>query len=199
VIHHKLFPTNVFLYDNLVSEDYLYKIKNSILEDNSKSDTSSNWQSSYELHTTVEFRAFANLVLSKNERILKSLGYHFDRLQITDMWANVLKPGQMHEVHNHSNNFYSGVFYVSAEKTSGINFMDPRPQATVFLPKKDNNLDNTNIISYESQSNRMLLFPSWLSHWVPINKSEHDRISISWNIMIRGELGEHEDFQSTTF
>lgn len=196
MLHHKLFPTNIFLIDNLLSNEELSEMHKRVTFE--KEDTE-NWQSDYLLHHDVYFKNFAELVIIQNKKALKTLGYHFQNLEITDMWANVLRPGEMHTVHNHSNNFFSGVFYVYAHETSGINFSDPRPQASVFLPKKEDNLDNANVITYDSKSNRMLLFPSWLSHWVPINKSKHDRISISWNIMIRGEMGEHKDFQSANF
>jgi len=35
-------------------------------------------------------------------------------------------------------------------------------------------------------------------HWVPVNKSTKNRISISWNIQIKGQIGEHHEFQSAT-
>ena len=46
--------------------------------------------------------------------------------------------------------------------------------------------------------NRMVLFPSWLQHYVPKNNS-HDRISISFNVMLRGQVGRSENFQSNVF
>ena len=38
--------------------------------------------------------------------ICKTLEYSYDRLEITGMWANVLKPGESHPPHTHSNNFF---------------------------------------------------------------------------------------------
>ena len=51
---------------------------------------------------------------------------------ITDMWSNVLKPGETHSFHTHSNNILSGVFYVDAKQTSGIMFTDPRPKQVLY-------------------------------------------------------------------
>ena len=45
----------------------------------------------------------------------------------------------------------------------------------------------------------MLMFPSWLEHHVPINNSNIERISISWNVMFKGQIGVPEDFQSAEF
>ena len=35
----------------------------------------------------------------------------------------------------------------------------------------------------------LIIFPSWLEHDVPVNTSEFDRLSLSFNIMCRGEYG----------
>ena len=99
-----------------------------------------------------------------------------------------------------SNNFLSGVFYIDADNTSGITFQDPRPGANVILPRKKNDhIDNANLLHYKAKTNRIIIFPSWLVHWVPINQSQKDRISISWNIQIKGQLGERHEYQSGQF
>ena len=43
----------------------------------------------------------------------------------------------------------------------------------------------------------MMIFPAWLPHWVPINKMNGNRISISWNVMLQGKIG--QDKQSSTW
>ncbi len=49
--------------------------------------------------------------------ILDKLDYKADEIEITDMWANVLKKNETHQPHTHSNNFLSGVFYIDADDT----------------------------------------------------------------------------------
>jgi len=41
----------------------------------------------------------------------------------------------------------------------------------------------------------MYIFPSWLTHWVPINNTEYNRISVAWNVILRGEMGNKDEFQ----
>ena len=119
---------------------------------------------------------------------------------ITDMWSNVLKPGETHRPHTHSNNILSGVFYVDAEQTSGIIFTDPRPQAGVIQPDVTQQfVDNASLIKYDSMTNRMILFPSWLQHYVPKNNSNDNRISIAFNVMLRGQVARPDNFQSNKF
>ena len=60
-------------------------------------------------------------------------------------------------------------------------------------------IDNSNLLSYKSQANRAIIFPSWLQHWVPVNKSTRKRTSISWNIQLKGQVGEHNEYQSANF
>ena len=123
-----------------------------------------------------------------------------DTIEITGMWCNVLKPGETHQPHTHSNNFLSGVFYIDADNTSGITFQDPRPGANVILPrKKVDHIDNASLLHYKAKTNRIIIFPSWLVHWVPINRSTKDRISISFNIQVKGQLGERHEFQSAKY
>ena len=42
----------------------------------------------------------------------------------------------------------------------------------------------------------MLLFPAWLQHYIPSNDSNKNRISISFNIMLRGIIGKSTDYNS---
>ena len=49
-------------------------------------------------------------------------------------------------------------------------------------------------MSFDSQEGYGLIFPSWLQHWVP--QTNDERISIAWNIIIRGEYGEPNTLQN---
>jgi uncharacterized protein (TIGR02466 family) len=159
-----------------------------------------NWQSSPNLDKMDIFKDFTREVSKSSFEILDKLNYKADEIEITDMWANVLKQHETHQPHTHSNNFLSGVFYLDAgETTPGITFQDPRPGASVILPRKKIDNNNTNLLHYKAKTNRIIIFPSWLVHWVPTNLSTSNRISISWNIQIRGQLGEHHEFQSGNF
>ena len=60
-------------------------------------------------------------------------------------------------------------------------------------------MNNANLLNYKAKTNRIIIFPSWLVHWVPTNLSTSNRISISFNIQVKGQLGEHHEFQSGQF
>ena len=199
--HYKLFPTHLFVFDDFY-KDSVSEMKKYISDLWKKRDYDNNWQTkSADLQKKVEFVDFTKEIITANKTILgKVLKYYVEDIVITDMWANVLKPGEMHPPHTHSNNFLSGVWYLESDGNAGIEFKDPRGEAGVLVPRKSEvNIDNSEIISFVSTINRAIIFPAWFQHWVPINHSKKNRISISWNIQIKGQLGEHHEFQSANF
>ena len=199
--HYKLFPTHLFVFDDFYKQD-VGEMKRYISDLWKNRDYDNNWQTkSADLQKKVEFADFAKEIITTNKTILvKTLKYYVEDIVITDMWANVLKPGEMHPPHTHSNNFLSGVWYLESDGNAGIVFKDPRNEVGVIVPRKSvANIDNSEIISFVSTINRAIIFPAWFQHWVPINRSKKNRISISWNIQIKGQLGEHHEFQSANF
>ena len=196
MIHDRLFPTNIFIKENFYQN---YKdIENAVRKDYNLN--TPYWQSKPDLYKRREYEHFTKCVLSFTAEILDKMSYVYDGFRVTDMWSNVLKPGETHKPHTHANNLLSGVYYPYAEKTSGIIFMDPRPQASVIKPNmKEILMDNCDVYEYDSNTNKIIVFPSWLQHFVPINNSKTDRVSIAWNIQITGKVGKSEHFQSAEF
>ena len=199
--HQKIFATNLFLIDNFVAEKDTQGMKSYIGNLWKNRDYDNNWQTkSADLHKQVVFFNFCKIVTNATKKILDKLEYEVDDIVITDMWANVLKGNEHHPMHTHSNNFLSGTYYLQSDENASIVFHDPRPAADVIVPrKKETNMDNSSLLSYASRQNRAIIFPSWLPHWVQHNKSSNKRISIAWNIQIKGQVGEHHEFQSASF
>ena len=204
--HQKIFYTNLFVIDDFIptatnaEKERIEGMKKYISDLWSKRDYDDNWQTkSANLHKQKEFKFFADLIILTSKRIIEQLDYKVEDIIITDMWANVLKDTEHHPMHTHSNNFLSGTYYLQSDQGSSILFHDPRPGAMMTkLPEKNTTLNNSSMLSYASKQNRAVIFPSWLPHWVQQNKSKTKRISIAWNIQIKGQVGEHHEFQSAT-
>jgi|TARA_B100000745_G_scaffold256693_1_gene179502 uncharacterized protein (TIGR02466 family) len=198
--HQKIFPTNLFLIEEFYHSD-TNVMKKYIFDLWENRDYDNRWQTkSANLHKQKEFKEFTELVISTSKEILDKLKYDVEDIVITDMWANVLKSGENHPAHTHSNNFLSGVYYLHSSQGASIMFRDPRPAADVITPrKKETNVTNASLLRYASKQNRAIFFPSWLQHWVEPNKSTNNRISIAWNIQVKGQVGEHHEFQSANF
>lgn len=188
---HKCFPTvisefsyhsDIVLQEQMV--DYIKKTRKNHM-----------YHTDDTLHNMPHFMDLRDIILDVNKDHLKKLDYKYGYLEITGMWANCLSAGDSHPPHTHSNNFLSGVYYVQASKeTSPIQFFDPRAQSSVLVPRKKPNWNNSNMIQFDSVVGLGLIFPSWLQHWVPQNKD--NRISISWNIIVRGQYGEPNTLQN---
>ena len=148
-----------------------------------------------DLHRMSYFRSLADKVLEYSEKILKDGGYEFDKIEITNMWGNLLSKKESHPPHTHSNNIFSGVYYLRAsDQTAPIQFFDPRPQASVFKPRNRPNWNNSSMVQFDSVEGKGFIFPSWLMHWVPPTNGE--RVSVSWNIIARGDYGEPKSLQN---
>ena len=195
--HQKIFPTHLFLIDDFYNSD-ITAMKKYISDLWVNRDYDDRWQTrSANLHKQKEFKEFAELVISTSKEIINELKYDVEDIVITDMWATVLKTEEHHPAHTHSNNFLSGTYYLHSDQGASIMFQDPRPAAGVILPRmSEQTIATANLLTYASKQNRAIIFPSWLPHYVKPNKSKNKRISIAWNIQLKGQVGEHHEFQS---
>jgi len=196
---YKLFPTSVFSFKGRGVKDW--DLKEYFIKESSTSSNEGNWQGRADLHKDEMFFPLVDNIIQATKAATEGLKYDNNGksygYEITNMWGNILRKGQAHPPHTHSNNFWSGVYYITgSQKQSGIQFFDPRPQSQVLLPqKKEDNIDNGNLVSFPSAAGHGYVFPSWLVHWVPVQQDDELRISIAWNIVLRGEYGAEKDYQ----
>ena len=90
------------------------------------------------------------------------------------------------------------VFFATNESVLTTASRDTLRKQAAYM-RKNTTLNNSSVLSYASKQNRAVIFPSWLPHWVQQNKSKNKRISIAWNIQVKGQVGEHHEFQSADF
>ena len=202
VERHEFFPTCLYRFKHDFEENELKSLTKHI-EDNSLSEHNgqiikrTGSQTQNELHKIDTFANLTKTITDVTKTILKEQEY-MGEVEITNMWGNILRPQSQraHAPHSHSNNFLSCVFYLkTSSNTSPIQFFDPRPQSSVLKPRKSGfNTLNSDMAEFQSETGWGVVFPSWLVHWVPETKDE--RISIAWNIIVRGEYGEPNTLQN---
>lgn len=143
------------------------------------------WQSNQEIHKLEEFRDFILYVNDTVKTALQFLKIDYDAFEITGCWVNINAPGTSHRIHSHPNNFLSGVYYVQTQTGAGtINFHDPRIQTNIIRPPVTKlTAGNTDQVVVSVRNGTLLVFPSYLQHSVDPNKSDEERISVSFNIM----------------
>ena len=143
------------------------------------------WQSDQELHKLDEFADLVSCINSTTRRILRFLRIGYDAFEITGCWANISARWASHSIHSHPNNFLSGVYYVQTQPGADtIDFHDPRVQAGIIRPPViELTAQNTDQVVVRVKNGTLLVFPSYLQHSVDPNRSDKERISISFNIM----------------
>jgi uncharacterized protein (TIGR02466 family) len=143
------------------------------------------WQSIQTLHRLEDFKDLVACIHRTVAGILQFLRIGYDEFEITACWATVLTPGAEHKAHYHPNNFLSGVYYLRTHPGADtINFHDPRSQTGVLRPPvAELTAENTDQIVVRVKNGTLLVFPSFLQHSVDANRSQEERISISFNIM----------------
>ena len=149
------------------------------------------WQSSPNLHELEPLREFVSVVDDAGRLVLNFLRSGCDEIRVTGCWANVLTPGAAHRAHSHPNNYLSGVYYLSTRPGADtIAFHDPRRQTYVMrAPVTELTAQNTDQVVVEVSDGTLLVFPSWLEHSVDANRSEAERISLSFNLMFADFAG----------
>lgn len=144
-----------------------------------------NWQTDPVLQDLPAFHDLMATTIRIGKKICGFLQLKHDDLVVTGAWANVNPPGGRNSDHTHPNNFLSAVYYVSIPEGEGrITFSDPRPQAYAMMPPVQKFGPYTsNTVNFPVQPGRLVLFPSWLTHSVPVNRSGKERVSIAINLM----------------
>tara|TARA_Y100001968_G_scaffold231801_1_gene214531 strand:+ start:156 stop:782 length:627 start_codon:yes stop_codon:yes gene_type:complete len=202
VERHEFFPTCLYRFKHNFKDNELNNVvkhieDNSLSEQNGQVIKRTGSQTQDELHKIDTFSNLTKTIIDVSKTILDEQGY-MGEIEITNMWGNILRPQSQraHAPHSHSNNFLSGVFYIkTSDDTSPIQFFDPRPQSSVLKPRKSGfNILNSDMAEFQSEIGWGVVFPSWLVHWVPETKDE--RISIAWNVIVRGEYGEPNTLQN---
>jgi uncharacterized protein (TIGR02466 family) len=107
-------------------------------------------------------------------------------------WANVNRKSNFNGIHYHIGGFWSGVYYVAAElpedaKEDGlILFRNPTLSSiianTVPAPPALRDLFKAQL-AIRPAAGLMLIFPSWLEHWVTPHSSINPRISVAFDVM----------------
>ena len=123
------------------------------------------------------------------------------KVDITSMWGNVQKPGAFFNKHYHHNNIYSGILYLN-DSDEGIfpptKFFSPLTRdfaPSVFETTVFNAASSERI--YEKGV--LVIFPAWLEHDVGINLTPNNRLTISFNVMLRGDFDSPNSLQAVRF
>ena len=125
---------------------------------------------------------YCNTIINSNQRLV-----------ITQCWGNKNPKGSNHHEHTHPNSIISGVFYLRQDsKLPPIQFSKNNQHGMKLNPRSYNN-NNAATFLLPCIAGELILFPSSLRHSVPINQSDKERISLSFNTFSTDILGSKEN------
>ena len=112
---------------------------------------------------------------------------------ITQSWLNYTETKQYHHKHQHPNSLVSGVFYVNChEELDKIKFFNDGYK-TIKPEIKDWNLYNSESWWFTVKTGDIILFPSSLTHMVENKEGTNTRISLAFNVFIKGTIGNNKN------
>ena len=191
MIKEGFFPTLIYAKDfKLDTNQMAQNIIQWSKEDGGVTKTNVNgWHSKTDMHTKQEYKPLIDELFRMayevfNEEFLDG------EPKLGNMWANINPPGGYNKPHIHPNSLFSGVYYVKTPPNSGrLICNDPRPGIQTCMPNRKKGQPPKHLwreVNLQPQENRAIMFNSWLWHTVEPNKSNEDRISVSFNFLQSG-------------
>ena len=192
---HGIFPTPIYfskINREFTNKELLFIDKTKLDVYNNEGNKTSN--DNYILNN----KAFKDL---KEELYLRVQDY-FDKIicsannitpYIIQSWLNYTETNQYHHKHAHPNSLVSGVFYINChEEHDKIKFFNDTYQ-TIRPEIKDWNIWNSNSWWFSVKTGDVILFPSSLTHMVETKQGDNTRISLAFNVFIKGTVGNNKN------
>ena len=189
--HH--FPTIIYIKDIQNAEKINQYIEPRIIQwsqsDKGVSKTNAGgWHSTTDMNYKEEYNSLTRELFTMQEEIFAK--EHLTEKPVCgNMWANINYPGSFNRPHLHPNSLFSGVYWVKTPPKSG-KFMiyDPRPGTHTSMPGREDVQLPSELwkeAHFKPVAGRILMFPAWLWHEVRPNRSNENRISVSFNFLQR--------------
>ena len=141
------------------------------------------------MHTKIEYKPLVDELFKMVYEVFNE-EWLDGRVKIGNMWANINPPGGYNKPHVHPNSLFSGVYYVKTPPNSGqLVCSDPRPGIQTCMPNRKKGEPPKHLwrdLHLQPKENRAIVFPAWLWHSVQPNKSNENRISVSFNFLQDG-------------
>jgi len=128
-------------------------------------------------------QCLGRLVLAATREVAPRLDLDAYRLQVSG-WINVNGKGAYNTPHDHAGHTWSGCYYVKVPAQADgpgadLEFLDPRTNVKAGGVPESPFFANT--VRVSPREGDVLLFPSYVRHWVYPNHADEQRISIAFN------------------
>ena len=190
----KLFPQPIFKYqiDNYkkINEElikYIYGLHNNDNVGVKKSNINGWHSKPFDLKDDIPNKFYSH-INNYIKDVFNKYGWEYNNTKVlcTSMWAIINKKGNFNIEHTHPNNYLSTAYYVKAPEDCG-NFKATNPNILnrhIRAKAEEANELNSNSASIKINEGDLLIFPAYLPHSVDENRSDEDRVIVSFNIDI---------------
>ena len=126
----------------------------------------------------------------------KTLGINYNFSRVSS-WLTFNTDGTFHHGHNHPNSMISGVLYFNEDLTdenlTSMNFVLPGLNSTFrdfkfHFEIENHNNHNLRSLNMDVKSNRMIIFPSWMSHSTDVSRTDEKRYCIGVNYFLADSI-----------
>ena len=162
------------------NEDFIGWIQSKMKDDNSvRKSNRGGWQSDL-FKPDGEFEPLAKEIAG----FVSHINLGIEKIKIPQLWVNVNKKGDWNTIHQHGQYTLAGTYYVKVPEDSGrIVFRDPRPAAigNKFMVDR---FDKGEFFNIKPLEGTLIIWPSYLDHFVEPSNSDEERISISFDVNV---------------
>ena len=153
------------VFENFVEIDLKTKQKIKSIKLNKCEENKNSFSLSPNINTTLK-----NIIENKLSFIFKKL-----KLQLQNCWVQKYNKYDYHSMHTHfhTQNDYSFIWYIEGESNSA---------STKFFDVGYPLINTGSVLEFNFKPGMVLLFPGFLPHEVPINKS-NNRLVVSGNLI----------------
>jgi uncharacterized protein (TIGR02466 family) len=191
VIHQDIFPTRIWSSDLSFLSPNFPRWQNdiaSLREKETEHKGRSNrlgWNSDLKLFELEAFRPLADAAVAVFASAIRECAPQENIKFTLSAWANVHGLGGYNVLHSHPGCLMSGAFYLSLPEGSGpLIFQDPRPGVLHNSHEFSGPYPNAQLpFVVEPRQGQLVVFPSWLGHFVEPHLNRQNRICIAINAL----------------
>jgi len=111
---------------------------------------------------------------------------------ITQSWLNYTETNESHHPHRHPNSYLSGALYINAERAHDKITFEHGRYDQLSIRGTTPNLFNSYDWFFPVESGDVVMFPSYLTHLVPKKEGKNTRISLAFNVFVKGNLAQSD-------
>jgi len=182
-----IFAWEMMDVDIAALERYAFRLKEE--SDGRIKSNSGGWQSDDLDHNAPELQEIRPLLANTLDEYWSRHNYP-GIITLSNIWINISGSRNSNNLHSHPHSIMSGVFYIKVPKIGNpgrIQFIHPSKHALDLCWDEVRGSDEQTWreVGYAPEENKLVLFPSWIEHYVESNQTNDWRISLSFNSYLK--------------